>query len=197
QQQQQQQQARQQVQHRNSIERLPALNYSILKEQGLRKKLAELGISSQGPRILLEQRHKEWINLWNANCDAADPKIRTELLQDLDVWEKTQGSRALTAGPVSLNVVMIKDKSFDGAGWAAKHKSSFKDLVASARNNIIKPSTLVKHLDEGEEEDETGKHMNSHQHIQQRVNHPQPLLAHAIRPDDVPQNMRQDATENG
>jgi E3 ubiquitin-protein ligase RAD18 len=29
----------------------------------------------------------------------------------------------------------IKDKDFDGAAWAAKHDSSFRDLIASARKN--------------------------------------------------------------
>lgn len=118
-----------------TLERLPPLNYSMLKEQALRKKMLELGLSSQGPRILLEKRHKEWLTLWNANCDAATPKKRLELLHDLDIWERTQGGRAPTTGRVIQMAAAIKDKDFDGAAWAAKHDSSFKDLVTSARRN--------------------------------------------------------------
>ncbi|KAH6607939.1 hypothetical protein Trco_004252 [Trichoderma cornu-damae] len=118
-----------------TLERLPPLNYSMLKEQVLRKKMAELGISNQGPRILLERRHREWLTLWNANCDAAIPKKRSELLHDLDVWERTQGGRAPTTGRVIQTAAVIKDKDFDGAAWAAKHEPSFKDLIASARNS--------------------------------------------------------------
>lgn len=124
-----------QRQQQKLLERLPALNYSLLKEQLLRKKLAELGISNQGPRPLLERRHKEWMTLWNANCDAAKPKKRNELLRDLDVWERTQGGRAQTSGKSAQNAAIIKDKDFDGAAWAARHESSFKDLVASARQS--------------------------------------------------------------
>lgn len=116
-------------------ERLPALNYSMLKEQTLRKKLAEFGISNQGSRALLERRHREWITMWNANCDAANPKKRSELLQDLLVWERTQGGR-LTSGRSVAEITTISDKSFDGAAWAAKHEASFKDLILDARKSI-------------------------------------------------------------
>lgn len=163
--QQQQQQQRRQRQPR-VIERLPALNYSILKEQALRKKLAELGISNQGPRTLLEKRHKEWINLWNANSDSTDPKTRTQLLQDLGIWEKTQGYRASAAGQTALTMTIIKDKNFDGAAWAARHDSSFKDLIACARNSRQMTKTLM--------ENEDGKQTKSHQLVQEVAAHPNP-----------------------
>lgn len=118
-----------------TLERLPPLNYSMLKEQVLRKKMLELGLNNQGPRLLLEKRHREWLTLWNANCDAATPKKRSELLHDLDVWERTQGGRAPTTGRAIQTAAAIKDKDFDGAAWAAKHDSSFRDLIASARKN--------------------------------------------------------------
>ncbi|KAF5026307.1 hypothetical protein F66182_1599 [Fusarium sp. NRRL 66182] len=117
--------------------RLPAINYSMFKEQALRKKMADLGISSQGPRALLERRHKEWMTIWNSNCDATQPRKRNELLHDLDVWERTQGGRAPTTGRSVQNATIIKDKDFDGAAWAAKHDSSFKDLITSARKTRL------------------------------------------------------------
>ncbi|RMJ14669.1 hypothetical protein CDV36_005675 [Fusarium kuroshium] len=122
---------------RKAPERLPTMNYSMYKDQALRKKLGELGISNQGSRMLLERRHKEWVTLWNANCDAAKPKKRSELLHDLDIWERTQGGRAPTTGRAALNAAIIKDKDFDGAAWAAKHDDSFKDLIASARKTRL------------------------------------------------------------
>ncbi|KFH42064.1 Postreplication repair E3 ubiquitin-protein ligase-like protein [Hapsidospora chrysogenum ATCC 11550] len=124
-----------QRQHNRSLERLPTLAYSMLKENALRKKMAELGISNQGPRNLLEKRHKEWVTLWNANCDAARPKSRAELLRDLDMWERTQGGRAPTTGRAVQNAALIKDKEFDGSAWAAKHDTSFRDLIASAKKS--------------------------------------------------------------
>jgi E3 ubiquitin-protein ligase RAD18 len=127
-------------QHRQqtpTLERLPAINYSMYKDQSLRKKMSDLGISNQGPRTLLERRHKEWMTIWNSNCDAAQPRKHRELLQDLETWEKTQGGRAPTAGRSAQNAAIIKDKDFDGAAWAAKHDASFTDLINQARKTRL------------------------------------------------------------
>jgi E3 ubiquitin-protein ligase RAD18 len=105
----------------------------MLKDTALRKKMAELGLSTSGSRLMLERRHQEWVTLWNANCDSAKPKKRSELLHDLEIWERTVGSRAPTTSRAVNTGAQIKDKDFDGAAWAAKHGASFKDLIASAR----------------------------------------------------------------
>ncbi|KZL79848.1 dna repair protein rad18 [Colletotrichum incanum] len=113
-------------------DRLPALAYSMLKDAALRKKMSDLGLSTTGTRLQLEKRHKEWVTLWNANCDSARPKRRAELLHDLDVWERTQGSKA----PMFVRPgAAVKDKEFDGTAWAVKHDTSFKDLIANARKS--------------------------------------------------------------
>ena len=116
-------------------ERLPALAYSMLKDTALRKKMGELGLSTAGSRQMLEKRHQEWITLWNANCDSAKPKRRSELMHDLEVWERTMGSRAPTMSRAANMGAQIKDKDFDGAAWATKHDTSFKDLIAKARGS--------------------------------------------------------------
>ncbi|KLU81784.1 DNA repair protein rad18 [Magnaporthiopsis poae ATCC 64411] len=117
-------------------ERLPFLNYSILTDQALRKKLSALGVSPSGNRQLLERRHKEWVTLWNANCDSSRPKRKGELLQDLSVWERTVGAPAPSRS--SAMGAQIKDKDFDGEAWASKHESSFRDLIANARRTRSK-----------------------------------------------------------
>ncbi|UZP39787.1 hypothetical protein NXS19_007603 [Fusarium pseudograminearum] len=127
----------QQRQPTKAPHRLPTINYSMYKETALRKKMADLGISNQGPRALLERRHKEWMTIWNSNCDAAQPRTRHDLLRDLNVWENTLGGRAPTTGRSVQNAAIIKDKDFDGAAWAAKHDTSFKDLIANARKTRI------------------------------------------------------------
>lgn len=135
---------RMRTQQNKPLERLPTLNYSMLREQALRKKLAELGIPNYGPRLVLENRHREWITIWNANCDAARPKKRSELLHDLDVWERTQGGRVPTFSRSVHSAVMVKDKEFDGAAWAVKHDDSFKDLIASARKSRMEAKKRVE-----------------------------------------------------
>ncbi|KAI0967229.1 DNA repair protein rad18 [Xylaria arbuscula] len=114
-------------------ERLPALNYSMLRETQLRKELSDLGLSTTGNRAALERRHREWVMIWNANCDSQRPRRRNELLHDLDVWERTLGSRAPTTSRSAAVGAQIRDKDFDGAAWGAKHDGSFRDLIANAR----------------------------------------------------------------
>jgi E3 ubiquitin-protein ligase RAD18 len=115
--------------------RLPTINYALLKDNDLRRKLRELGIPDWGGKPLLQKRHTEWLSLWNANCDAFAPKSKRELLRELDVWERTQGGQA-SAGP---NVVMRKD--FDGSAWSAAYGDDFKKLIADARKKSVKAPT--------------------------------------------------------
>lgn len=151
----------QQRRQQTGLERLPALNYSMLKEQALRKKLAEIGISNQGPRLILERRHKEWVTIWNANCDSARPKKRSQLLQDLDAWERTQGSRISAIAKANSSGGTIKDKSFDGVAWSTKHDSSFKDLIANARRSKLEVKAPSKDVHKEREEKKPVNHLRT------------------------------------
>lgn len=108
-------------------DRLPTLNYSMFTEASLRKKLKELGITNTGSKELMRKRHIEWINLWNANCDAHKPKTKRDLLRELDVWERTLGRQIERGVPG----VMIKD--FDRENWQKSNRSEFEDLIRQAK----------------------------------------------------------------
>jgi E3 ubiquitin-protein ligase RAD18 len=136
------------------LERLPALNYSILKDIALRKKMVELGLSTSGSRQLMERRHKEWVTIWNANCDSAKPKKRSELFHDLEIWERTLGGRASNSSASSQLGAQIKDKDFDGAAWLVKHETSFKDLIANARRTRTQAKSQTSVDDKGGESEE-------------------------------------------
>ncbi|KAL8782513.1 MAG: hypothetical protein Q9213_005316 [Squamulea squamosa] len=115
-------------------ERLPQLNYSLLKDVALRKKLSELGIPSTGTRQLLIRRHAEWINIVNANADSSRPKSKREMLRELDIWDRSTG-RSIASGGNDLNSTgSIMRKDFDGAAWSANHNSDFQELISKARS---------------------------------------------------------------
>lgn len=121
------------------MDRLPQISYGLMKDQALRKKLAELGILNTGPRLLLTKRHTEWVNIVNSNCDSSRPRSKRELLSELDAWERSQGRNILNGlGGVETNSVMRKD--FDGAAWAASHGNEFQQLIARARQRSIAKS---------------------------------------------------------
>ncbi|KAM3067205.1 E3 ubiquitin-protein ligase rad18 [Clarireedia jacksonii] len=114
-------------------ERLPHINFNLIKEQQLKKKLSEQGLSTTGGRAMMIKRLTEYTTIWNANCDAKNPRSSAQLKKDLDAWERTLGSRA--PQPSSL-AAQIKDKDFDGAAWGTQHKTDFSDLIARARQNV-------------------------------------------------------------
>ncbi|KAE9967456.1 hypothetical protein EG327_011492 [Venturia inaequalis] len=119
---------------------LPHLNYSLLKDNPLRKKLQEIGIPAWGARQLLIRRHTQWVDIFNANSDSPRPRPNRELLKDLDTWERTQGGHAPGQGQTGPQGVMKKD--FDGEAWTRRHKerskgyAGFDDLIASARAKV-------------------------------------------------------------
>jgi len=84
---------------------------------------------------MMEKRLTEYTTLWNANCDARKPKSTVQLKKELDVWERTLGSRAPTANTVATQ---IKDKDFDAGAYATKHNDSFQNLIAKARERAKK-----------------------------------------------------------
>ncbi|EGC43823.1 postreplication repair E3 ubiquitin-protein ligase rad18 [Histoplasma capsulatum var. duboisii H88] len=124
----------QQYPHTNAPKRLPTLNYSLLKETVLRRKLKELGIPDWGSKPLLQKRHTEWMNIWNANCDSRVPKSKRELLQELDIWERTQGGHAPAASGISTSSPVTR-KDFDASVWTTMYGDDFKVLIANARRN--------------------------------------------------------------
>ena len=119
------------------MERLPQLNYSLMNDNALRKKVGGLGIPAGGPRTLVEKRHVEWVNLVNANCDSNKPRTKRELLKDLEIWDRSQGRQISSglSGSTDSNAVMRKD--FDGAAWAANHNDDFQRLIDQARPKLL------------------------------------------------------------
>jgi E3 ubiquitin-protein ligase RAD18 len=116
----------------------------MLKDAQLRRELTDFGLSTIGNRAMLERRHREWVMIWNANCDSQRPRRQTELLHDLDAWERTLGSRAPTGSRAANMGTQIRDKDFDGAAWASKHDTSFRDLIADARRTRAQAQTNPK-----------------------------------------------------
>ena len=120
-------------QNAKPMERLPQLNYSLMNDSALRKKLMVLGIPNGGPRTLVEKRHMEWVNLVNANCDSDKPRTKRELLKEIEFWDRSQGRQTSSglSGSSDGNAVMRKD--FDGRAWAADHNNDFQRLINQAR----------------------------------------------------------------
>lgn len=110
-----------------SPQKLPSVAYSLMTERKLREVVRDLGIPSRGDKQILEQRHKEWINMWNANVDSKHQKSKRELLEELSEWEKT-----VTESTVSTDI-----KKIDTKQWNNAHSTDFQDLIAAARRSRL------------------------------------------------------------
>jgi E3 ubiquitin-protein ligase RAD18 len=132
-------------------DRISELNYSLLKDTAMRKKMDELGLPNFGSKQLMVRRHTEWVNLWNANCDSSNARSKRELLHDLDTWERTQGGRA----PVNNQGYGIMRKDFDGNGWANRNKVDFKKLIADARRKTTTAPASPEPAKDGEQPSST------------------------------------------
>ncbi|KAF3033210.1 E3 ubiquitin-protein ligase rad18 [Didymella heteroderae] len=145
--------------------RLSTLNYSMMKEGALRKKLQEIGIPNWGNKDLMRRRHTEWLNIHNSNCDA-DERVRRpkrQLLKELEEWENTQGGRA----DVKESKVMRKD--FDGSGYAKSHKTDFDDLIAQARKKRATPKSDDKRETNGNAGEDAQQEPQAHTKTQAQM----------------------------
>ncbi|KTW27314.1 DNA repair protein rad18 [Pneumocystis carinii B80] len=102
--------------------RLPKLNYALLSESKLRSELKSLGLKISGDKAMLQRRHTEWINLWNANIDSKTPVSKRILLEKLDAWDQMQLK--------TTSMKNISDKN-----WMQTYKTDFDNLIENARQS--------------------------------------------------------------
>lgn len=102
------------------INPLPYLNYDIMKERDLKNKLNHLGIPSHGTKSQMGKRHKQWVNIWNSNCDASRPASKMVLLRQLNVWEKAHGN------------LPTQQREGSSREWNEAHRDQFRELIERA-----------------------------------------------------------------
>lgn len=69
---------------------LPKLVLNLMKDNAIKKKLKELGLSSQGDRKVLESRLQRYIILYNAECDKINPRPVSELIRQFEEEENLE-----------------------------------------------------------------------------------------------------------
>jgi len=101
---------------------LPKASYGTLKDKQLKDMLREYGLPVTGDRSLWEQRHQQWVVLYNANLDRSpnNRKTTVHLKKDLKRWEEER--------PKKKKAVVS-----DVLGYQITHKTEFSRLVDAAR----------------------------------------------------------------
>ena len=113
---------------------LPKLNYVMYNESKLRSLLANHGLPTHGNKFLLAARHKEFVNLYNANIDRRNPLSRNEILEQMGKWDVMQQG---------LMGLKRKDR-VDSVEWGKKFEESFADLTKRARESVAKKQKVTE-----------------------------------------------------
>uniref|UniRef100_A0A060T995 Postreplication repair E3 ubiquitin-protein ligase RAD18 n=1 Tax=Blastobotrys adeninivorans TaxID=409370 RepID=A0A060T995_BLAAD len=107
-------------------QRLSIIAYNLYSPSNLQGLMKKLGIPHQGSKQVLQERHKKWVNLWNANLDSENPKPKSELLSALTKWEKSLAQSRQETFDV---------KKVDRMTYIREHNSEFNDLIAQAKKS--------------------------------------------------------------
>lgn len=110
--------------------RLTRPQYQLKSERDLRKMLQTVGLASTGPRDRLVERHRQWVNLYNANLDAAPSRRDTvqELKRQLAAWERAQDDVAKRP--------WVDEKNH--STWMRRNQAQYRALAKAARNTAAK-----------------------------------------------------------
>ncbi|KYN05661.1 E3 ubiquitin-protein ligase RAD18, partial [Cyphomyrmex costatus] len=116
---------------------LPKLVYSLMKDNVIRKRLKELGLSSQGDKKALQNRLQRYTILYNAECDKMFPRPISELIkqceEEEDLEKKVQKSNSIFSNitrNTEDNIIEQKRKEY-----LATNKESFDKLVVRLKHN--------------------------------------------------------------
>lgn len=140
-------------------QRLANLDTSISTSR-LKEKLNSLHLSSSGTRNQMEQRMKEYINLYNANLDSINPASDRVVVDRLQKWEalinnksnsggvysgnNTSNARNTNSPPVNYDEPTIKRQKIQHDEWNNKNKHQYLELIKKARANMKKQKNKEK-----------------------------------------------------
>ncbi|EZA61048.1 E3 ubiquitin-protein ligase RAD18 isoform X2 [Ooceraea biroi] len=122
---------------------LPKLVLSLMKDNVIRKKLKELGLSSQGDRRALESRLQKYTVLYNAECDKARPRPVPELIKQCEEEESLEKKLQKPSNRLNVNrhtehnVLEQQRKKY-----LADNKDSFNHLIARIKMHTDSPRKL-------------------------------------------------------
>lgn len=116
---------------------LPKLIYNLMKDQELRKRLRELGLSTSGDKTTLINRHKKYTILYNSECDAAEPRSIEELRSQFE-QEEAESRRLVIEARLAAAAVKIKTADLETIEkenhlYLQRHKESFDRLISEIK----------------------------------------------------------------
>ncbi|XP_061544194.1 E3 ubiquitin-protein ligase RAD18 isoform X5 [Phycodurus eques] len=89
------------------------LVYNLLSQTQLKRRLKECHLSVKGNRDQLIKRHKEFVHIYNAQCDSLNPKSAEEIVKEVEANEKIKNQLQDKAKPVMVFSKNHSEKEID------------------------------------------------------------------------------------
>ncbi|KAL0978322.1 hypothetical protein UPYG_G00168910 [Umbra pygmaea] len=114
------------------------LVYTLLSVHELKRRLKECHLSLQGTRDQLVRRHQDFVHIYNAQCDALEPKSAEDIAKEVEANEK---ARNQLQGKTKRAMVFSKNQSeaeIDQmrSSYLKQHNSEFSNLIAQVRGRL-------------------------------------------------------------
>ncbi|XP_071041597.1 E3 ubiquitin-protein ligase RAD18-like [Parasteatoda tepidariorum] len=127
---------------------LPKLVYHLLTDKEIKMRLREHKLPVNGDRQALIRRHKNFITLYNANCDALNPKPVSELVKEIELQELEERINSL---PKEIQVHKKSDLSLieqQHQSYIKKHQSQFNSLINDVHQRHIGQVHVKKEIED-------------------------------------------------
>ncbi|XP_062853054.1 E3 ubiquitin-protein ligase RAD18 isoform X2 [Trichomycterus rosablanca] len=162
----------------NSRKRKAKLVYTLLNMSELKRHLKECHLSTQGPREQLIRRHQEFTHVYNAQCDALNPRSSEDIAKEVESNEKT---RIQLENKRKRPIVITKKHTAEeieqlNTDYRKQHSSEFSRLIAQVRGCLEK-SKKEQIKEEKEQAAEMTSHTDDHTTVQSTV---QPTLSTSL-----------------
>ncbi|ESN90297.1 hypothetical protein HELRODRAFT_189827 [Helobdella robusta] len=117
---------------------LTKLVFNVMSDKEIRKRLVEYGLPTNGDKQKLINRLQEYRLLYNAECDALEPKPVSEIAKEVMRMESQRGVLSPIKSLPSLNINKSSTaEQVENAQklYVKKHKSQFAELIKAAKKN--------------------------------------------------------------
>ncbi|XP_072571778.1 E3 ubiquitin-protein ligase RAD18 isoform X2 [Paramormyrops kingsleyae] len=134
---------------------LPKLVYHLLSSQELKKRLRELHLSTQGPRVQLERRHQEFVHIYNSQCDSLSPQSVEDIAKEVERDEKLRNQPELKHPPAMVFSKTQTEEEIEEihANYRKQHSAEFSRLISQVKGRwkSSKTAKVKEETQDGEE----------------------------------------------
>ncbi|KTF88631.1 hypothetical protein cypCar_00028372 [Cyprinus carpio] len=136
---------------------MPKLLYTLIAVPKLKKMLKECHLSAQGSREQLVRRHQEFTHIYNAQCDALNPKSAEEIAKEVENNERLKSQMGSKQKPV---IITTKNQTAEEieelhSMYRKQHSSEFSRLIAQVRGRLETSKRAPIKQEEGKSAEET------------------------------------------